>query len=576
MRAPILAFLGLASCSDWNLRRNREDPDTGRDVAECEDASRGSVAVADPACERKLGPFDYKVKWKAGGRRLAIANIVMPLFDENGDERVTPADGNHVLAVSGSEYVALRGADGTVAGQFILGEQSDSANAAYLYDGVAYAMGDYGRYRLPSGEMDVPLLSLGGWATPSHADIDGDGHLETAMGPIVDEDGSVLGETPRPKGITTRHEFFADSDGDVKLVTAGGVFRIDGSADCLVPEGLGYGMWADLIGDGQLTLVIPWAGTDGPGLFVDERCEVYETPGAGDGWSWWKLMGGPMGPVLMSGRAATVSIAQRRAADGTMLHNGVVVDLQDGVKAEFDRPSSLAPTADFDGDGVHEVVAIYPDAVRVIDGRDGAVRMELPYASRTIPVDVDRDGALDLVAYTPDGVIVYEGGSAPWARSTMTWQSLIHYPGRYRSDGTTAPPSEWNRMPWFNAAGDDGYRTAVGADLAVTILDVCEVDCETGTLDVTVQPANHGVAALEVPVRVRLFGRVGGQEVLLDEVVVPSIPAATQAESVVLRVREPVLPSELRADIVPDGWLFEGCDEVPDEDRWEEAFCAGP
>ena len=67
---------------------------------------------------------------------------------------------------------------------------------------------------------------------------------------------------------------------------------------------------------------------------------------------------------------------------------------------------------------------------------------------------------------------------------------------------------------------------------------------------------------------------MGGEERVLDEVVIDALPAGTELKAVELTADGVGALEALWARVEPAGWRWEGCTEKADEHVWDGEMCS--
>jgi len=162
----------------------------------------------------------------------------------------------------------------------------------------------------------------------------------------------------------------------------------------------------------------------------------------------------------------------------------------------------LAPTAlaDFNGDGVYEVVVLSTGGLYVFSGITGETLWSAPtirtcaaYASPLI-ADVDGDGSMELVVIgdeitdggepsmadcNNDTVFIFGAAAGRFARGRPVWNQVPYDITSVQDDGTIVefPVPSWKRYnAWRAQPAHDGEHP----DLAPRVLDTCSDTCASG------------------------------------------------------------------------------------------------
>jgi len=204
-------------------------------------------------------------------------------------------------------------------------------------------------------------------------------------------------------------------------------------------------------------------------------------------------------------------------ADGTLQWDARVHDMSG---------ASGASLFDFDADGILEVV--YIDEIQMIayNGSDGTVKFQTDeHASPTMydyPViaDVDADGHAEIVVVHEGfgtGLSVYGDVNNSWAPARGVWNQHAYSISNINDDlsvPVTATPNFTLYNSWHSAL-PLAPGTEMGLEIEAEILDVCEDDCDQGTLRVAARIRNTGLVEAPTGIQVALYARAGGNDTLL-------------------------------------------------------------
>jgi hypothetical protein len=165
---------------------------------------------------------------------------------------------------------------------------------------------------------------------------------------------------------------------------------------------------------------------------------------------------------------------------------------------------------DIDGDGAYEAIFADEQAMRIYDGRTGALLYEnFSHSSGTVweyptIADVDNDGSAEIViasqGATWRGVTVFGHAGDGWAEAGPTWPTHDFAVTNINPDLSVPSPIP---LPWtvHNVFRARPVVDTASTDLFVNITDACVSSCEPGV----------GIAAFEVRV-----GNKGGIGVMSD------------------------------------------------------------
>ncbi len=466
----------------------------------------------------------------------------------------------------------------------------------------------YGARRINDTDYSwVRAVSLGGqalWQTqtlelairrscPSMADFEGDGRAEAVFGAAIvgnggsivaasyggrDEDAPLHGsnDTSEP-GIPRGNGGLSivvdlDDNGDPELITGRRAWDyVDGSLVPLWDAGGADGWPAiadfDLDGVPEVALV-----AEGTVRVLDAR----------NGATW---KGVPVFAIPGGGRGGPPAIADfdgdgRPELAVAAARNVVVVEVEsEGLRTRWSAPILDASSAgtgvsafDFQGDGAAELLFGDECVVRVYDGADGHVVLELPNTqstSREYPVvaDVDADGRAEIITVANTfaaqncpgqparrGVFVYGAQEQVWAPVRRVWTSHAHR--LTTSDGFGHVPTVL-REDWddpvrnsMRAAGFGPGGTAA-PDLTVDVSATCAAD----RVSIVARIRNEGAISANVAgVVVQLVGPEGAvvSEKPLSGILVPG-----EMAQVVFDVASPASGLVVQIAQTP---AFEECD----------------
>lgn len=416
------------------------------------------------------------------------------------------------------------------------------------------------------------------------ADLEGDGRVEVLLGRTVlsGDDGALLFEGDAGAGTGNGDRgpvgFAADLDldGVQEVLVGNAAYRLDGSPLWRSDEPDGYVAPLDADGDDEGELVVCTLGEvrlvddDGSVLW---RTEVDEDncgpPTVAD------LDGDGVNEIAVASTWRTTALD----LDGRLRWEATTNDTSSGWTG--------TSAFDFDGDGAHELV--YTDQVSfyILDGVSGAARALLPeHASGTLgeyPVvaDLDGDGDADLLYVSAAGfgaevgVRAFTSGDEPWPWARGLWSqhaetSLV----REESGEVPAHPSpSWLVDDRFHAAGAPPPPYVARPALVARVLDLCELRCDEGEVELWVALGNAGTVEAPPGVQVDVIGESEQGEVLLERITWPeALPPGQLSEGrrFVLRPPGPLLG--LRLDVDPGDALDECGDAEPA--RWSAAICA--
>ncbi len=441
-------------------------------------------------------------------------------------------------------------------------------------------------------------------SSPSMADFDGDGRAEAVFGAAIVGDGGVIVATAAYGGRDEDAPLHGSNDAIEPGIPRGNgglsiIVDLDGNGD---PEVItGRRAW-DLV-DGSLVELWDAGGSDGwpaiadldlDGLpevaLVSEGTVRVLDARTGQPWRGLTALSLPGG-----GRGGPPAIAD---FDGDGLpeigvaaaFNVLVLDADaDGLRVRWtasivDEASSGTGVSafDFQGDGAVELLMGDECVVRVYDGSDGHVVLELPNTqstSREYPLvaDVDADGRAEIITVANTfasencpgqaaqrGVFVYGAEGQVWTPVRRVWTSHAHR--LTTSDGFGRVPrqltEDWGD-PVRNSMRTAGFGpgATAAADLDVDVSSSCSAD----RVLIVARIRNGGavsanVAGVEVELR-------GPQGELVSSQTLTSILVPGEVAQVVFEVASPAVGMVVQIAPAP---AFEECDttnnaaDVPD------------
>lgn len=617
------ALLPLVACTEYDIKpveNNEGGADSGVDTGDpvdtgtvvvnaCEDFEDPPAKDVDLAteCDVELseGTFTPVIEWTYGSSAFCGPAAVGQLVDTNGSGAIDSEDMPVIVLYQGGGVVAIYGDGSGVAWR--------SSGASYGQDG-GFAIGDLDEDGWPevvtasstavcalegsSGTERWCKSGLSssldpyGYSYPSIADMEGVGRpLITAGNAILKPDGNLSGRGAygigaAPYGGTGYSGSYGamsvpidlDVDGTMELVTGnaaydpeGGTVWYNGGLDGLVAV-------ADFDGDGEGEIV----KTSGIYVYGMET----------DGTTAW-------GPKTYSGNLGAPA-ADDLDGDGTpefvFAAQNSLVAMEWGGTVKWtasinDSSGAAGPVLfDFEMDGYPEV--LYADEVRIqfFSGLDGSVKYTSgDHASYTIletPIvaDVDNDDQVEIVLGHCNGnasigaITVYGDADESWPPGRKIWNQ--HAYSITNVDDLGGIPSDTTpNWPEYNSfrSGDPGQPPGEYYDIRAEVLDVCEDDCDEGTLHVAARLLNSSNIDVPAGVSVSLRAGVGGP-IVATQLTTEAIPSGKSGEIITFEVstdsfdgtRKPVVTADEDAD--GSGVLYE-CDETNNIEVWSEVAC---
>ena len=612
MRALFLLAV-LPACVDYDLTGKDEDPDgiddTGADSAPDPDGD-GACALrsferadvpANDACDYSVGGFEPVVEWGVTGKFSTALPVVGDITGDGLPEILvvlTPLIGSGTLTAYTGDGTRLWEAT-----WLDVAYGSPAALADLDADGVPeiLAVKDNG---FGAGYSVVALDPDGreiwesaaytdnefNWATGlAVSDMNHDGSPEIVAGRVIlNADGTQRAEG-RGDGVGASAGAFSiiegahpavadlDLDGQEEVITGSHIYDIDGNAIVRMTEGDGAVAVANLDGDPEGEFVVTFGNqvrahdTDGSllwGPIVNPSANIFCVPTIGDIDS----DGSP--DIIVAGGNELWALR----ADGSTLWTARVID---------ESGATGASIFDFDADGVPEVVYIDEEQMVAYNGADGAVKFRSnEHSSATMydyPVvaDVDGDGHTEILIASQGtyGLAVFEDATNSWAPARGVWNQHA-YSITNINDDLTVPVDATPNFTMYN-----NYHSALalppgeslGDELESEILDVCEDDCDAGTLRVWARGRNSGNGDLDAGIAISLYGMPG--DVLLGTAVTTTpTPSLKTTEAVEFVVAADLLAgvSAIEARVDDDGTgtgLVTECVETNNAFGQSGAFC---
>jgi len=564
-----LALLGLAGCSDYDLNGQTAKPsdafDTGSpapdETATTEDstpldtvADTASCNIAEPAASsvpildtctgdvpREIeDPWNVGVEWdyNSGGTGVIVMPAIGNLTDDNGDGAVDEDDQPDVAFTEWAGYLtALNGADGSVFVRLSGFNGNAGVTVADVTgDGVPemIALDSRGSVEAVSGDGTVewvsPVLnSLSPYPQPAVADLDNDGDAEVVYDNAVLNGQTGALQARLTAGMTTswRTPVIADLDLDgTREILLGNVTYAPDGTVLWTNSGTGAGDFAavaDIDGD-----------PEGEALFVSGS-ELLEYDSDGTRIRDIHIPGSNPGPPSVADFDGDGEVEIAIPANTTIS----VYDM-DGTKlwsSAMQDSSGLAGCSGFDvnGDGAYEVLFADELALRMYDGKTGAILYENTSTdSQTLweyPVvaDIDNDGSAEIAVASnlyhggALGVTVFGHAGDGWPKSGPTWGThdfAITNLGQDGSVPTDEDPS-WQVYNVFRAR--PSVDSPGAADLYVDLEELCITGCDPGdVVQISYQVGNQGsIASTEVTLS--LYATYGSTETLLGTATIPAV-----------------------------------------------------
>lgn len=609
MRTSLLLLL-VACVQDGRLNPK---PDDGRDLDDTalpDTGDTGDTADTDtdtepPACTLDLGPagtvpvdaacagtvtvedpWDADPEWQyaSGGQGVIVLPVVAQLTDDDGDGDTDADDlpdivftvlgANTLVALSGDGSGPLfekRGFDGTTGVAVAdVDADGDPEIVALTTDFHMAAVDATGRT-----EWTSPSNVWTSYSQPTVADLDGDGAVEilTESQILRGRDGGYLASLSGSTTYSTPVVADLDRDGTAEILTGGAAFAPDGTLLWSLDTFLVYMAFAAV---GNLD-----ADDDGEVVFVlDGEAHVRDADGA-------VLSAFPVEGGTRTGPPCIADVDGDGGVEIVVPDQNFVTAFTPGGtmvwQAEIRDGSGAAGCSafDLDADGAAEVLIADEIALRIFDGRTGALRHEdYSHTSNTLweyPVvaDVDGDGAAEIVLADNNGdtvgITVWGHGGDGWAPAGPTWAVHDYAPGRVGDDGAVpAPSAPWLAWNGFRARPVDAPLAR--PDLVAEVTDTCVPDCAAGTAELAVAVANEGAVDAAAGAVVAVYADDGR---LLTTLTLPAVASGERLAALPVTLDVADVRAGLRLVVDDDGTgggVVDECDE-DDNDAVLEALC---
>lgn len=301
----------------------------------------------------------------------------------------------------------------------------------------------------------------------------------------------------------------------------------DGVGEIIVGDAVydaaGAALWHSDWGDGSLA-VADIDGTPGPELIVNANSVIqgYRAD-TGDRLTWApmdftgeRLLGGP--PTIADHDTRDPELEFGFNWPGLhVVYNHDGTELWRHEISENSGGGTGSTTFDFEGDGLTEVIIADQDDLWILDGRDGAVRLQwADHDSGTVHeypviVDVDADDEAEIVFMSNDyfpwrngeegwtGITMLEADGARWMDTSRAWNQYAYYADHVDDQGEILYPERphWETHNSFRSAVPTGWPVYGQPDLEVLDVVFCEDTCEAGAVRMHIAVANVGAASTD-------------------------------------------------------------------------------
>ena len=628
----LLSFCALAQaalllgCSDYDLKRTDDAEGTDSDpgppgpggpggpgVNACDEAAdpgEGTVPLNDECdIDLQTGSFTPIVEWSYGTTSFCGPAGVAQILDTNGSGDIDNDDIPGVVMFQNNSVIALYGDGSGIAWQAI---------GNYGQDG-GFAMGDVDSDGWPdvvtaSASQVCALNGSDGteiWCTaglnssldgtgfnyPAVADMNGDGIVEVTAGDAIlhGPTGALLGRGGLGIGAakySDQNAYYGaisvpvdlDNDGEMELVTGNAAYTIDGALKWSNGGLDGLIAVADFDGDGEGEIV---KATNGTIIGMETNGDeiwgpVSFVPGVGG----YAALGTPAIDDLDGDGDPEIVFAARDELiamewGGSIMWRATIADTS----------GAAGPVLfDFEMDGYPEVLYADEQSIRFFSGLDGSVKYySTEHESYTIletPIvaDVDGDDQVEIVLGhcgnggfgSIGGLTVFGDADESWPPGRKVWNQHAYFITNIDDLGSVpGPANNWELYNSFRS-GDIGRPPSEFWDLRAEILDVCEEECDEGTVYVAARVNNAGNIPAPPGVVMSLRAGAGG-EILSEAVTAGAIaPGATgelllfETETGLIAGLAPVVTAD--EDNRGNSFFYE-CDETNNVDAWLSPVC---
>ncbi|MEC7986601.1 MAG: hypothetical protein VX278_15650 [Myxococcota bacterium] len=430
------------------------------------------------------------------------------------------------------------------------------------------------------------------YATAPHiADMNADGTPEIIAGRVIlNNDGTTSGVGAHGRGSYGADAFVSES-----AVSAVADLDLDGQSELIVGDARydinGTAVWHD---SSQSDAMIAIANLD-----ADPEGEViatsYNTIRAvdTDGTILWGPTALPSANILSppaiadldgDGQVEIITAGGNELRclnhDGSTLWSAPVVD---------ESGATGASIFDFEGDGFLEVVYIDEQEMVAYDGATGAVKFySSDHASPTMfdyPViaDVDMDNNAEiLVCHNGFGhaFSVYGDQDASWRPARPLWNQHAYHIGNINDDlsvPAVAEPNFHSHNTWHSAIAVD--ESSLQHNLEPIIVDVCEEDCDAGTVWLTFQIHNSAPNDFVETVLISIYAVDANGDRLIEKIEFSqSIAAGWTSDGIEVALSANALQGStaIRVSLDDDGFgngVLTECSETDNQVQFSDSVC---
>ena len=364
--------------------------------------------------------------------------------------------------------------------------------------------------------------------SPAIADVDSDGQPDIVVEKRTFQGNdlqllTIFEDTPL-RGMSRSQIYWTggisvvsdlDGDGLMEFVSGRHIQEYDGTLRCLTGDTDGFTAVADLNMDGYGEIVVTGHSNV---VVYDRNCTMIN--------AWPNEDGGRGGPPTIADYDGdgvpeigfpSKTVYSVYEADGTLKWTSPATDLSSNCTG--------SSVFDFEEDGYAEVVYADEANLWIISGHNGGFVMREPYHTSgtaneyPVVVDVDGDNEAEIVVHHDQGVYVVSALEG-WAPTRQVWNQHGYNITNINDDLSIPSPTLPN-WPEYNSYRSNDLRenNGQGALLVDAIpleVDICEVECDRGTVRVVLSVGNQGLADAVSGIDFALYTEIEGARQLLD------------------------------------------------------------